>query len=221
MNSRPMILRFASGSVTPASAPRNVSAASTTTRSIPVAATKSCSTCSASPSRSSPWSTNTQVSWSPTARWTRAAATDESTPPESPQITRLVPTCVRMRSTCSAITLPGVHVGAIPAPSRRKCSRASWPSTEWRTSGCHCMPKRRRSASSNAATGEPGEVASTVKPSGARCTESPWLIHTAWVAGEPRRRVPSWPTVTVVEPYSRMPVRPTSPPSARAIDWKP
>jgi hypothetical protein len=48
----------------PASAPRNVSAASTTTRSTPVASTKSFSTCSASPARSSPWSTNTQVSWS-------------------------------------------------------------------------------------------------------------------------------------------------------------
>ena len=35
-----------------------------------------------------PWSTSTQVSWSPTARWTSAAAVAESTPPERPQITR-------------------------------------------------------------------------------------------------------------------------------------
>ena len=49
MNSRPMILRFSSGSVTPASASRNCSRASTTCRSTPVAATKSRSTCSASP----------------------------------------------------------------------------------------------------------------------------------------------------------------------------
>ena len=54
MNSRPMILRFSSGSVTPASASRNVAAASTTFRSTPVAATKSFSTWSASPRRSSP-----------------------------------------------------------------------------------------------------------------------------------------------------------------------
>ena len=39
-------------------------------------------TCSASPSRSRPLSTKTQVSWSPIARWISAAATDESTPPE-------------------------------------------------------------------------------------------------------------------------------------------
>ncbi|SIN56903.1 Uncharacterised protein [Mycobacteroides abscessus subsp. abscessus] len=44
MNSRPMILRLASGSVTPASSPRNVSDASTVTNVAPVAATKSCST---------------------------------------------------------------------------------------------------------------------------------------------------------------------------------
>ena len=34
--------------------------------------------------RSRPWSTNTQVSWSPMARWISAAATEESTPPDRP-----------------------------------------------------------------------------------------------------------------------------------------
>ena len=91
-----MILRFSSGSETPASADRKRSAASTTTRSTPVAATKSFSTCSASPERSSPWSTNTQVSWSPTAFCTRAAATEESTPPERAQRTRDSPTFSRI-----------------------------------------------------------------------------------------------------------------------------
>ena len=57
MNSRPMILRFSSGSVTPSSASRNCFSASTTLRSTPVAATKSRSTCSVSPWRISPWST--------------------------------------------------------------------------------------------------------------------------------------------------------------------
>ncbi|PRC61189.1 hypothetical protein C6A85_11485, partial [Mycobacterium sp. ITM-2017-0098] len=37
-----------------------------------------------SPERNNPWSTNTHVSWSPTARCTSAAATAESTPPDSP-----------------------------------------------------------------------------------------------------------------------------------------
>ncbi len=53
-----------------------------------MAATKSRSTCSASPLRSRPWSTKTQVSRSPIARCTTAAATAESTPPESPQMAR-------------------------------------------------------------------------------------------------------------------------------------
>ena len=55
-----------------------------------MAATKSRSTCSASPLRSRPWSTKTQVSRSPIARCTSAAATAESTPPDSPQIARPV-----------------------------------------------------------------------------------------------------------------------------------
>ena len=46
------------------------------------------STCSRSCRRSSPWSTKMQVSRSPTARCTSTAATDESTPPDRPQITR-------------------------------------------------------------------------------------------------------------------------------------
>jgi hypothetical protein len=67
--------------------------------------------------RSNPWSTNTQVSCSPTARWTRAAATAESTPPESPQIARLSPTCARIAATCSSITFAIVQVGRQPATS--------------------------------------------------------------------------------------------------------
>ena len=47
-------------------------------------------------------STKTQVSWSPIASWISTAATDESTPPESPQITLPVPTCAWIFATCSA-----------------------------------------------------------------------------------------------------------------------
>ena len=55
-------------------------------------------------SRSRPVSTNTHVSWSPIALCTSAAATAESTPPDSPQITRSLPTCARISATaCSMI----------------------------------------------------------------------------------------------------------------------
>ena len=47
-------------------------------------------TCSPSSLRISPVSTNTHVSWGPMALCTRAAATAESTPPDSPQIARPV-----------------------------------------------------------------------------------------------------------------------------------
>ena len=64
-------------------------------------------TCSPSFLRIRPWSTNTHVSWSPIARCTSRAATDESTPPESPQITRPVPTCARILSICSSMIEAG------------------------------------------------------------------------------------------------------------------
>ena len=93
-----------------------------------MAATKSFSTCSASPDRSSPWSTNTQVSWSPTALCTRAAATEESTPPDRPQITRAAPTCARIVSTCSVDDVAGVPVGREAArPRSRKFSSTCCP----------------------------------------------------------------------------------------------
>ena len=143
MNSRPMILRFSSGSVTPSSASRNWSTASTTFSFTPVAATKSRSTCSASSWRSRPWSTNTQVSWSPTARWTSAAATAESTPPDSPQITCLPPTCARIDATCSSMMFASVQVGGIFAMScRNRCSIA-WPCSVCMTSGWNCTPAKR------------------------------------------------------------------------------
>ena len=178
MNSRPMILRLVSGSVTPASAARNWSAASTTLRSTPVAATKSRSTCSASPLRSRPWSTKTQVSWLPTACCTSAAATAESTPPDSPQIRFLPPTWAWMACTASSTMLAGVQSGVHPAMPNRKFSSTFCPAWVCSTSGCHCTPARPRPASSKAAIGAPAVRASAVNPAGAAATESPWLIHT-------------------------------------------
>ena len=145
MNSRPMILRFCSGSVTPASAARNRSAASTVCRSTPVAATKSRSTCWRSPARSSPWSTNTQVSRSPMARCTSAAATAESTPPDSPQIARPSPTWARTASTVSSMIDDVVQLCGIPAMSCRNRRSTSCPCGECPTSGWYCTPASRRS----------------------------------------------------------------------------
>ena len=224
MNSRPMILRFSSGSLTPASASRKRFCASTTWSSTPVAATKSRSTCSASPLRSSPWSTKTQVSWSPIARCTSAAATAESTPPDSPQIARRRRRpAARIRSTCSSTMLTIVQVGRQPAMSCRKCSSTAWPCSVCSTSGCHCTPARPRSTSSNAATGVPAVEASTVKPGGRR--DAPRRRGSSRPGARSGSSASSVPGLVHarrgVRPYSERPVRRTSPPSAWAIAWKP
>src|SRR4051812_5917937 len=78
MKSRPMVLRFASGSVTPASSRRNSASASTCTSGMLYESRKSVTTRSASPARKKPWSTKTQVSWSATASWISTAATADA-----------------------------------------------------------------------------------------------------------------------------------------------
>ena len=97
-------------------------------------------TCSPSFLRIRPWSTNTHVSWSPTARCTSSAATDESTPPDRPQMTLPSPTCARMRAICSSTIDAADHVMSQPQTSRRKCVSTSWPYGVWTTSGWNWIP---------------------------------------------------------------------------------
>ncbi len=97
----------------------------------------------------------------------------------------------------------------------------AWPCGVWATSGWYCTPARRASRCSKAATGAPAVPATTVKPSGAAVTESPWLIHTDWRSGRPARSLDSARTLSSVPPYSEAPVLVTVPPRACAIDWKP
>ncbi len=209
-----MILRLVSGSVTPASASRKRFCASTTLRSTPVAATKSRSTCSASPLRSRPWSTKTQVRRSPIARWTSAAATAESTPPDSPQTARDVPTFATIAATASdddvdhrpgradardlveeplehGLAVRGVdHLGVV--------LDAGEPPVEALERGDRGAP----------------EDARTSKPGGASCTASPWLIHTVWSVGSPASRVPPAPSRSAAS--RRTPTGRCAPPSRRA-----
>jgi hypothetical protein len=72
-------------------------------------------TCSASSLRRRPWSTNTHVSWSPTALYASSAATAESTPPDNAHSTRSSPTWARMRAVSSSITAAAVHAGGASA----------------------------------------------------------------------------------------------------------
>ena len=179
------------------------------------------STWSASPERMRPVSTKTQVSWSPTALCTSAAATAESTPPLSAHSTRSPPTWVRTAATCCSMMETCVHAGRQPHTSIRKWSKTSPPRSVCTTSGWNCSPKRRRSGSCMAATGPPGLVAVAAKPAGTAVMASPWLIHTFEVAGQSGHRGEVPVSDSSVRPYSPCPVRDTVPPSCRAMSWAP
>ena len=97
-------------------------------------------TCSPSFLRISPWSTKTHVSWSPIARCTSSAATDESTPPERPQMTFPPPTCARIAAICSSMIDAALHERSQPQMSSRNVVRICWPYGVWTTSGWNWMP---------------------------------------------------------------------------------
>ena len=81
-----------------------------------------------------------QVRRSPIARCTSAAVTVESTPPESAQITRLVPTRWRTRGTQASTKLSIVQSARAPATRSTKLRRISLPSMLCVTSGWNCTP---------------------------------------------------------------------------------
>ncbi len=140
MNSRPMILRLRSGSVTPASFFRKRRDASTNTTFSCSRSAKRLRTCAASSLRSRPLSTNTHVSRAPIARFTMSAATAESTPPESAQITLpFGPTCSLTRSVASSTNERAFQSRRQPVRSR-KLARTLAPSSVWTTSGWNSMP---------------------------------------------------------------------------------
>ncbi len=165
------------------------------------------------------------------ARWTSAAATAESTPPDRPQTARESPTCWRMRSTCSSMMPLVVQLGWQPAASRKAC-RTAVPWSVCITSGWNCTPYSLRRGSSIAATGVAAVWAVTAKPGGAATHVSPCDIQTRWRTGRPASRPPWSPPFpsappsgarasSVVAPYSAALVRRTVPPRPVTMSWKP
>ena len=188
----------------------NRSAAFTCTRSTSNWRRKVSSTWSASPARISPVSTNTQVSWSPTALCTSAAATAESTPPDS---AAEHPLGADLRPHGLDLLLDDRHVrpGRGAARTRRSGSGRT-PRRRGR-----CAPPRGGTATRRAVArgrawpqrGAPGEVAVATKPGGTSVIASPWLIHTETSRasrGRAARRRRLRATATYV-PYSPWPVR--------------
>ena len=101
---------------------------------------KMVTTCSASFARISPWSTKMQVSWSPIASWISTAATEESTPPDRPQITRPLPTWARMLATVSARKAPMVQSPVQPQTRWVKFFSSAAPCGVCTTSGWNMVP---------------------------------------------------------------------------------
>ena len=138
-------------------------------------------TCSASFSRISPWSTNTQVSCSPIASWISTAATALSTPPDRPQI-----------------TLPAADLGADfgdlglaelgHRPVAGEAADVAHEVGDQLARRRACGPPRGGTgcrstcalSSAITAKGAPSLVATISKPGANWVTLSPWLIHTWW-----------------------------------------
>jgi hypothetical protein len=87
-----------------------------------------------------PWSTKMQVSWSPMASCSSTAVTAESTPPDSPQITRSKPTWRLMRWIASSLNDAMVQSPRQPQISSTKLPMSRAPSGVCMTSGWNCTP---------------------------------------------------------------------------------
>ena len=134
---------------------------------------------SASPSRSRPWSTNTQVSWSPIASWISTAATAESTPPESPQIT-LARADLRA-DLLDRLLLEGAH-GPVAVAAGDLAHEIAQERRAVRR--VHHLEMELRGVELARLVGDHGDrrIGARCRPRGSPCgsvvTRSPWLIQT-------------------------------------------
>ena len=154
MNSRPMILRFSSGSLTPASASRKrfcgvddvqVDAGGGDEVALDLLGLALAQQAVVDEDAGQP------VADRPLDEGRGDRGVDAAG--EAADGAAVSPIWSRIRSICSSTMLTIVQVGRQPAISCRKCSSTSWPCSVCITSGCHCTPARPRSTSSNAATG--------------------------------------------------------------------
>ena len=76
-----------------------------------------------------------QVSWSPIASWISTEATAESTPPDSPEMTRAFPTCARILATSAERKCAMVQSPFSPAMRCTKLASSLAPSGVCTTSG--------------------------------------------------------------------------------------
>jgi hypothetical protein len=123
---------------------------------------------------------NMQVRFLPIALWMMAAATVESTPPETPAITFLLPTCLRIFATSTSMKLPMFQSSLQLADSKREIFYAEalcLPACGLllRGTACHriCGSHHRLWHTAQNRFSRSGR-----SPLGSLVTLSPWLIHT-------------------------------------------
>jgi hypothetical protein len=167
-----------------------------------------------------PWSTKTHVSWSPIARWTSSAATEESTPPERPQMTFLSPPAPDAlelllddgRGAPRQVALADVAEERPEArPGRTGCAHL----------GVVLDAVDAALDDSSAATGDAEEDASAVKPGGGAKTVSRCDIQQGCSAGSPASSRPCSVTVSVERPYSPVAALSTRAPRSSAMSCMP
>ncbi len=153
-----------------------------------------------------------------------AAATAESTPPESAQITRSSPTCRRIFSISWPTKFSIVQSGLAWQMAKTKFRSSTVPCSLWCTSGWNWMPKRRCVASEHAAIGELPLWAMTFHPGARLSMRSPWLIQTVELsissAMSAKRSLAS-SIVILAAPYSRWLARATLPPARKFRTFMP
>mmetsp|Transcript_14946 Transcript_14946/g.37622 ORF Transcript_14946/g.37622 Transcript_14946/m.37622 type:complete len:212 (-) Transcript_14946:390-1025(-) len=192
----------------------------------------------ASSLRSSPVSTMKGRNLSLQALNTSAAATLESTPPlTAPMTYFLVPSLLKIESTCTCAKSCMFQLPSQPQRSTTKLRMSLPPQGVCVTSGWNCTPHIFRASFPAAAYSQLSVCAMVLKPAGTRVTLSPWLIHTCTVAsmslnrglppphgffaGDAPAAKPSLLTKSCALPNSRFTPGSTCPPSVWQISCKP
>ena len=224
MNSSPIVLRFVSGSVTPARLARKRSAAFTWTSGIRKCRANVSSTCSGSPSRMQPGVDEHagELIADRAVDQQRRDGRVHAARQRAEHLSRRRPARGSRRPRRSMMFV-GVQSGSSPQPSYEEPLHDVVPVRRVGHLGMELHGEQARGpGSSIAAIGIWSVRAVTRNPSGARVTASPWLIQTVSVAGEVAQQHAGAATRAAwCAPYSRCPVAATSPPSARAISWWP
>ncbi len=166
------------------------------------------------------------------ARLSRTAATLESTPPESPRMTRSSPSWALSSATVLSTKDAADHSWREPQMSTTKFFSSWVPCRVWNTSGWNWTAQIPVESEELAAAVPGGHQKAafltsfvepmTWKPSGMAVMVSPWDIHTCECCSKPRNRGLAVSTVSrLARPYSRESAFSTRPPRVCEMNCAP